>query len=248
MKQNFIEDNLIILSKQTLDIFLKENNPRDLISLYCFYYYTAKWQKTNQPKASISFCAKGLKCGKDKIRKNRQILIKLNLIEDVRYIDEKTRKVKGWYVKIKYVWKQENHPINSPEGGLIQRVDNRDINALSANNENALSANTISLSKDKDGKPKISREDKIKIIETTKQTFNLKKLDDTGKWNFIYAGHLIKKCGNIDNALKVIELASKDIFWRSKITKVKTLWANCVAIVNNCKQKADKVAVHIIND
>ena len=50
MKQNFIEHNIIILSKQTLDLFLKQDNPADLIALYCFYYYTAKWQGRINPK------------------------------------------------------------------------------------------------------------------------------------------------------------------------------------------------------
>jgi hypothetical protein len=141
MKHDFIENNIIILSKQTLDILLKEKKPSDLIALYCFYYYTAKWQKTNQPKATISYIAKGLNWGKDKARRNKQILIRLNLIEDVRDIDKKTKKIKGWYIKIKYIWKKESHPINSPEGGLSQRVAFSDPNALSDNNINALSAN-----------------------------------------------------------------------------------------------------------
>ena len=73
MKQNFIEHNIIILSKQTLDLFLKQDNPADLIALYCFYYYTAKWQGTNQPKATTDYAAKGLKWGLDKNGKTRNI-------------------------------------------------------------------------------------------------------------------------------------------------------------------------------
>ena len=41
MENNFIENELIILSKQTIDLFLKQDNSADLISLYTFYYYTA---------------------------------------------------------------------------------------------------------------------------------------------------------------------------------------------------------------
>lgn len=52
--QNFIENSLVILTKQTLDIFLKQNNGADLIALYTFYYYTAKWQEANQIKCTTS--------------------------------------------------------------------------------------------------------------------------------------------------------------------------------------------------
>jgi hypothetical protein len=75
MKHNLVENNIIILSKQTLDLFLKQDDPADLIALYCFYYYTAKWQATNQPKATISYVAKGLKWGEAKVRNQKRKLI-----------------------------------------------------------------------------------------------------------------------------------------------------------------------------
>ena len=62
-----------MLSKQTLDLFLKQKNLADLIGLYCFYYYTAKWQQTNQPKATTGYAAKGLKWGIQKIQKHKKI-------------------------------------------------------------------------------------------------------------------------------------------------------------------------------
>ena len=62
-----IEEEPIVLSKPLLDIFLAEPNPANLIGLYCFYYYTAKWQGTNQPKATIIYTAKGMKWGQDKL-------------------------------------------------------------------------------------------------------------------------------------------------------------------------------------
>ena len=42
----------IILSKALIDSLLKLDNPTDYIGLYAFYYYTAKWQRTNKPKAT----------------------------------------------------------------------------------------------------------------------------------------------------------------------------------------------------
>lgn len=137
VQNNFIENNLLILSKQTMDLFLAQENPGELIALYSFYYYTAKWQKTNQIKASISYTAKGLKWGEDKVRKYKKVLIDLGLIEDFKRVNETSKKVEGWYIKVSYIWKEENHPVQNPEGGNDQRVDSQDPNALSANNKNA---------------------------------------------------------------------------------------------------------------
>ena len=53
MQQNFIENQLVILTKQTLDVFLRQENAAELIALYTFYYYTAKWQQTNQPNVRL---------------------------------------------------------------------------------------------------------------------------------------------------------------------------------------------------
>lgn len=171
-KQNFIEDNITILSKQTIDLLLKEKNPSDLIALYVFYYYTAKWQGTNKAKATVGYAAKGLKWGRDKTRKAKIKLTDLGLISDERTVSKKTGKVSGWYVKINYLWKMDsvhptennecgkqvisdsdhptenqdggNHPTDSPEGGLNHRVDFKATNALSVNNINALSASSKS--------------------------------------------------------------------------------------------------------
>ena len=64
----------IVLSKPTLDLFLKQENPGDLIALYTFYYYTAKWQRTNQPRCTEKYAMKGLKWGRDKLRKTKKQL------------------------------------------------------------------------------------------------------------------------------------------------------------------------------
>lgn len=145
--QNFIENNLIILSKQTIDLFLQQQYPSDLISLYSFYYYTAKWQKTNQPKCTTGYVATGLKKSEDWVRKHKKTLIDLKLIEDVRVKNE-VGQIEGWYIKINYVWKEEtlfNHPQENPPSGKTHRVGKSGVNALNANNINALNANNIKL-------------------------------------------------------------------------------------------------------
>lgn len=99
MTQEFIEDQLIILTKPTLDIFLKEKKPADLIALYSFYYYTAKWQKTNTIKANNKYVKKGLQWGDDRLVQTKNKLKELGLIEEIkRHGDD--GKIKGYYIKI----------------------------------------------------------------------------------------------------------------------------------------------------
>ncbi len=142
----------IVLSKATLDRFLKEDKPGDLIALYTFYYYTAKWQRTNQPKSTTHYTAKGLKWSVDKVRKNKKILINLNLIEDI-VTKDKTNKITGHYIKVKFIWTEEainkSQTTQKAEGGKSQRVGKTTPNALSSNNLNSLSSNIKSFSKEK---------------------------------------------------------------------------------------------------
>lgn len=168
MKHKLIENNIVILSKQTIDAFLREKNPAEVLALYCFYYYVAKWQDTNQPRATISFCANGLRWGLTKTRAVKKQLLDIGLIEDVRHTNENTKKVEGWYIRIKYLWKEENHPHenreggvihshphNLPHGGLSHRVEKTVPNALSVNNINALSVNNKMLKASSQKKCKI---------------------------------------------------------------------------------------------
>ncbi len=143
-----IANELIIIPKAVIDTFLKEHNPSEIISLYTFYYYTAKWQGTNQPKCSTNYVSKGLHWKADKVRKVKKQLIEIGLVKDVRDIDKITHKVKGWYIKVNYIFKKstvdnviENHTPPIPEGGNSHSVENGTTNALSSSNLNALSSN-----------------------------------------------------------------------------------------------------------
>lgn len=149
-KQNLIENNIIIISKQTLDFFLKQINPAELIALYTFYYYTAKWQKTNQPKVAIKYTAKGLKWGNHKVIRVKKQLEDFKLIEEIKDINKTTGQVQGWYIKLNYIWKKETQipQVSNVEVATWQcphclstTCGEQQPNALSANSINALSAN-----------------------------------------------------------------------------------------------------------
>lgn len=164
-----IENELIIITKQTYDAFLTAESPSDAIALYSFYYYTAKWQKTNQPKCNTQYAAKGLKWSDARVRRAKKDLMNLGLVEDIQ--QKCNGKIVGCYIKLNYVIKQvtldnhpndfpysgfesDFHPNDFPHGGSPHSVANLETNALSVNKLNALSANN------KNALSSLNREDK----------------------------------------------------------------------------------------
>jgi hypothetical protein len=156
MVVNGIENELIIITKQTFDAFLRSDFPADLIALYNFYYYTAKWQETNQPKCTTGYTAEGLKWSEAKVRRAKKELMRLGLVEDVQ--QKVNGKVTGCFIKLNYIIKQEtihhtndfsqggnesNHPYDFSQGGVVHGVENLQTNALSSDNINALNADNI---------------------------------------------------------------------------------------------------------
>src|SRR4030066_1020591 len=69
-----VQKEPLIFSKNLMDILLKTPYPGDTISLFCFYYYTAKWQHTNQIKATTAYTAKGLHWSEQRVRKEKKKL------------------------------------------------------------------------------------------------------------------------------------------------------------------------------
>lgn len=147
-----LEQEPIVLSKQLFDYLLAQENPADLIALYTFYYYTAKWQKTNQPRATTAYGSNALGWGIAKFRKVKMALISLNLISDVSIRNEAGNQFTGHYVHVHFIWGASKFSeleesgdaytgVNSPAVRNRQRCVDSDANALRANNINALRAN-----------------------------------------------------------------------------------------------------------
>lgn len=76
----------------------------EMIGLWMFYAYTAKWQETNQPRATVSFVMKATGWGRDKIRDLRNSLKELGLIEDVQGRGE-DGVLRERYVRVKFLTK-----------------------------------------------------------------------------------------------------------------------------------------------
>lgn len=130
----------IILSKALLDTLLKQEYASDLIALYSFYYYTAKWQKTNQPRATTEYTASGLKWTTKKVRKLKGLLSDLHLIEDI--ISRDNGKLTGHYIKVNFIWSQ-HHIDKSPPSRVDHSVVFSEGNALSSNNKLFSSKNSL---------------------------------------------------------------------------------------------------------
>lgn len=119
-----ISDYFIGLTKPTIDRILKTDNPADVMSLYLFYCYTAKWQKKTVVRATAEFCMKALNIGETRFSNARKVLISMKLIEDVQRKNE-SGKVVGWYVNVKFFFNGfssssttgENHFLENPPSG-----------------------------------------------------------------------------------------------------------------------------------
>jgi hypothetical protein len=140
------------ISKQTMDDLMKDSTSRagDAIALLAFYNYTALWQDTNQPRATVEYVAKGLHWGLEKVRQIKGDLRALGYIEDIQQRDPKTNRVVGTYVRLKYFHPTEKpkggepvHPQDfstpgkKPECGPSQTVETKEANALKSDKGNA---------------------------------------------------------------------------------------------------------------
>lgn len=101
-----IANELIIINKETIDKLFKLDNCVDCLALYIFYYKTAKWQKTNQIKASDNYVMKSLGFGKTKLVNAKKSLKENGLVEIVKKVD-KSNKIQGWFIKINYIVKEQ---------------------------------------------------------------------------------------------------------------------------------------------
>lgn len=81
MKNSYdINQEPIVISKITSDIFLKQEHPADLMALYWFCNLLA--EKKSGFSYSYSHIAKSLKWDEDKARRIMKILIQLGLIDE----------------------------------------------------------------------------------------------------------------------------------------------------------------------
>lgn len=137
-----------VISKPLSDLLLKQSNPAELMALYWFYYYTAKWQKTNQPQATNSYVASGLHWSCNRVSKVGKRLEELGLIKKIAYWCPDKKHITGHYVKVYFLWGRDNTEKATHKES--NSVVNHTTNALSSNRLNALSSNKRIVLRNKD--------------------------------------------------------------------------------------------------
>lgn len=100
LKLNDIADDLLIINKTTIERLFQEEN-KEIIVLYMFYYKTAKWQNHNPIKATDEYAMKCLHWGDHKLKNIKKRLKEMELIEVEKRFNEK-KQVNGWYIRINY--------------------------------------------------------------------------------------------------------------------------------------------------
>lgn len=96
------------ISHHHFNELIKLKGGKNAITLYLFYNMHSQKQKTDKIKATINFAAKGLHLGHKKIRKAKQILRNMGLIEDISVFNPITNRITGWYIHLIYVSKKAN--------------------------------------------------------------------------------------------------------------------------------------------
>jgi uncharacterized phage protein (TIGR02220 family) len=151
-QDGLMENRVIILTIETLERLQGFKGHDGTLDLYLFYYKMAKKQKTNQVYCTNSYVADGLFWSVDKVIKVKKTLIDMGLIEMIKEFDPATKKIKGHYVKVNYIFSSHNSKSQSmekPEYGKHHSMDNTDTNALSNVDINALSNVDINAYADK---------------------------------------------------------------------------------------------------
>ncbi len=166
-----IEHRPISIPKATIDLLLKQDEPAGLMSLYLFYYYTAIWQETNQPRVTTAYVVKGLKISEARVRRYKKTLLRLHLIKEVIKRDEQ-QKITGHFIRVRYYVRAsvaESHRVVKQKG-----------NAYSSNSKTVVAKNhdeLISLEK-----PSFSSKCSQKLEKIIRAKRRIYRTVDQRKW------------------------------------------------------------------
>lgn len=106
---NDIADELLIVDKRTIDHLFELENCADCVSLYMFFYKTAKWQGTRSIKANDVYIRKCLGWGAKRVTTAKKALEDAELIRKVAR--RKDGKITGHFIEVEYLL---NHNTQKP--------------------------------------------------------------------------------------------------------------------------------------
>lgn len=109
----------VAITRETIQRILKhpDGNNGDMLALWMFYAYTARWQHTNKPRAVTNYTAEGLDWSPARVRRGKKQLSELGLVADAKSSDV-SGKITGWYIEVFYLATAETvHTNDFPQGG-----------------------------------------------------------------------------------------------------------------------------------
>lgn len=209
---NDIEYRPVVINKSVYDVLLQSKYFIEAIALYNYYYYTAIWQKTNQPRATKKYVMNKLHLSELKFDRGQKVLIENGLIERIQKV--KNGKFGKTYIKINYYANKKT--VDKLPGGYIYGGATKITpNAYSDNSLNSYSDNT-NISKEilqdkpdkkenikktpvvkkpiQEKKPLVKKKENREITNLIKslcEILNVPKLEGTIKDNRYMARHLL---------------------------------------------------------
>lgn len=111
----------MVVYKTTFELLLRQEHSGWLIALFMFYYYTAKWQNSNQVKATAGYVASGLHWSIERVRRTKKELEALGLIVSIKKRNS-TGNIVGHYVKLRLKLKEPSKQIHNNEDVPIPRI------------------------------------------------------------------------------------------------------------------------------
>ena len=91
---------MVTITRQTMELFLKEFHYVELVALYSYYKYIAEEQGTNTIQCRTEQVENAFCWGTQRVRKYKKALINMGLIDDLTKKD-KYGKIIGHFIQIK---------------------------------------------------------------------------------------------------------------------------------------------------
>jgi hypothetical protein len=133
------EEWYIYISMPLMETFLKEKHPEEVVGLYTFYYYMARQQKTNRPKATGNYVMEALKISSLRFYRAKKRLVQLGLIEDIKVYNGK-HKATGYYVKVNFVWSDQRPTLLKSQPVGFCQTNALSVNTITCGEEEAVTA------------------------------------------------------------------------------------------------------------
>lgn len=199
-----LSNELFIINQITVDRIFSSDNPADNFSLYSFYYKTAKWQKSTLARATDSYVMDCLKWGKERLKKAKDSLKEMGLIQVIQKRDD--NRISGWFIKVNYI--PNSISVSDRQEVSLSTCRNKETNNI--DNKNNKYLNIFNIPKEKEQKEKVKDfseinnfEDLFAYWEKNKKGGKYKssfrdrifaKLKELTKNDFTYAKEVIEYC------------------------------------------------------